>query len=58
MPLLHKGVIWLFLATIAEVPPAVGPSEFLVPLLLSDHRLTLQVFISLNLNGFFASLVN
>ena len=25
----HKGVFWLFLATIAEVPPAVSSSRFL-----------------------------
>ena len=33
---LHKGVIWLFLATIAEVPPAVGLQSFFSPLPISS----------------------
>jgi hypothetical protein len=44
-----KGVIWLFLATIAEATPAVSPAGFVPPLLFS-HHITLQVFISLDLN--------
>ncbi len=48
MPSIAKGVIWLFLATIAEVTPVVS-------LAISLHRffvlITLQVFISLDLNG-------
>jgi hypothetical protein len=27
----HKGVIWLILATIAEATPVVGPTGFLAP---------------------------
>jgi len=49
--LLRKGVVWFFLATITEVPPTVGSSGFLAPLLSSHHYFTLQVLISLNLNG-------
>ena len=33
---LHKGVIWLFLATLAEVPPAVGLQGFFSPLPISS----------------------
>jgi len=46
----HKGVVWLFLATIAEVPPAVSPSRFFF---ISSDLIpsSLQVFVSLNLNG-------
>ena len=49
--LLRKGVVWFFIATIAEVPPTVSISGFLVPLLSSHQYFTLQVLISLNLNG-------
>jgi hypothetical protein len=44
-----KGVIWLFIATFAEVTPAVCPD--FVPTLHLSHYSTLQVFISLDLNG-------
>jgi hypothetical protein len=33
MPSLAKGVIWLFLATIAEVTPVVSSTGFVAPLL-------------------------
>ena len=36
-----KGVIWLFLATFAEVTPVVSPAGFVAPLLFSyciTHR--------------------
>lgn len=45
----YKGVIWLFIATIAEVTPVVCPG-FVVSLHIS-YCSTLQVFISLDLNG-------
>jgi hypothetical protein len=56
MPPFQKGLIWLFLATIAEVPPVVGETHSVdpIPLLIAS-----QVFMSLNLNGiafFFSSL--
>ena len=44
-----KGVIWLFLATFAEVTPVVSPAGF-APVLFS-HYITSQVFITLDLNG-------
>lgn len=44
-----KGVIWLFIATFAEVPPVVCPGSAVT--LHFSHYSTLQVFISLNLNG-------
>jgi len=47
----HKGVFWLFLATIAEVPPAVSSSRFFFHLFPPYPFATLQVFVSLNLNG-------
>jgi hypothetical protein len=28
---MHQGVVWLFFATIAEVPPVVGLARFLAP---------------------------
>ena len=44
-------MLWLLLATVAEIPPAVSPIVPLV-LLLSTHFLfLLQVFVILNLNG-------
>jgi len=30
---IRKGIVWLLLAIVAEVPPAVGISTFLAPLL-------------------------
>ena len=49
----RKGVLWLLLATVAEVPPAVCSSlAFPLAHLLFAHRhVTSQVFIVLNLNG-------
>lgn len=47
--LFSKGVIWLFIATFAEVTPVVCPG--LVATLHFSHYSTLQVFISLDLNG-------
>jgi hypothetical protein len=44
-----KGVIWLFIATFAEVTPAVRPG--FVTTLHFSHYSVLQVFICLNLNG-------
>jgi len=44
-----KGVIWLFIATFAEVTPAVRPG--FVAALHFSHYSTLQVFICLDLNG-------
>jgi hypothetical protein len=48
MPPFQKGLIWLFLATIAEVPPVVSETHSMdpIPLLIAS-----QVFMSLNLNG-------
>ena len=50
MPSISKGVIWLFVATIAEVTPAASLANFVT---LSSFVLisTLQVFVSLDLNG-------
>jgi len=31
---IRKGIVWLFLAISAEVPPVVGLSTFLAPLLV------------------------
>ena len=39
MPSLAKGVIWLFLATIAEVTPVVSSAGFVAPLL--SHSIAL-----------------
>ena len=47
---LRKGVMWLLLATAAEVPPVVT-NEFLVRPLIAHLNFTSQVFILLNLNG-------
>jgi hypothetical protein len=44
-----KGVIWLFIATFAEVTPAVSPG--FVAAVHFSHYSTLQVFVSLDLNG-------
>jgi hypothetical protein len=52
-PLL-KGVIWLVIATVAEIPPTVCPTSFLVCLFLPITMQTSQVFITLNLNGIVA----
>jgi hypothetical protein len=44
-----KGVVWLLIATFAEVTPVVCPG--FVATLHFSHYSTLQVFISLDLNG-------
>ena len=44
-----KGVIWLLIATFAEVTPVVCPG--FVSALYFSHYSTLQVFICLDLNG-------
>jgi len=40
IPFIHKGVIWLFIATVAEVTPAVSLANFvpLLPLFSLVHR--------------------
>jgi hypothetical protein len=47
---IHKGVIWLFVATIAEVVPAVSGLTR-VPLLFVYRDTMPQVFLCLNLNS-------
>ena len=49
----HEGIIWLLLATMAEVPPTVRLSILLAPLPFSLIAIHAQVFIFLNLNGMF-----
>ena len=49
---IHKGVIWLLVATIAEVPPAVS-GQTCVPLLFAHRDIMSKVFLSLNLNSRF-----
>ena len=56
---IHKGVIWLLVAAIAEVLPAV--SGWTHATLLSAYRdIVSQVFLCLNLNGtfFFLSILS
>lgn len=45
-----KGVLWLLLATVAEVPGGVS-SEYSCTAHFPHHRVMSQVFIILNLNG-------
>lgn len=45
-----EGVIWLFLATVAEVPPAVGPCHFFFSH-ISSPLVDSKMFIDLDLNG-------
>ena len=45
--------MWLFVATVAEVPPAVGSASALAHALVVHHLGTLQVLIILDLNGIF-----
>lgn len=49
----HQGLIWLLIATVAEVPPVVRLAILLdrSPLLLAHSYSTSQVFVFLNLNG-------
>ena len=46
-----KGVIWLFVATVVGVPPAVGSASSLPHALVAHHLGMLQVLIILDLNG-------
>ena len=50
---IRKGVVWLILATLAEVPPAVSSASILAHPLFAYHLVTSQVLIILNLNGIF-----
>ena len=52
---IHKGVIWLLVATIAEALPAVSGWTH-VPLLSAYRDIVSQVFLCLNLNGIFTFL--
>jgi len=56
--LIFKGLIWLFLATIAEVPPVVSVASPVYPSLLLVVTSSSQVFISLNWNRTCNSLPN
>jgi hypothetical protein len=56
-----KGLIWLFLATIAYIPLVVSGANLIYPSLPLIVTLPSQVLISLDLNGilsFLSSLVN
>jgi hypothetical protein len=46
----YKGVVWLLLATIAEVPPVVSLATSLALLSHFTHY-SIQVLMCLNLNG-------
>jgi len=54
MDYVRKGVIWLLLATAAEVPPTVCHVSFLAHPRFANHHVTSQVLIVLNLNGIVA----
>jgi len=49
-----KGIIWLLLASVIQVPQLVRLHVFLEPTIVSHHRFASQVFIFLNLNGTFS----
>jgi hypothetical protein len=49
----NKGVVWLLIATVAGVPPAVRSAFPLAPLILPHRHIVLQVLVLLNLNGIF-----
>lgn len=51
VPSVYKGVIWLLLATVAEVPPTVCLDILLAPLVFAHRPYLPQVSIFLNLNG-------
>ena len=53
---IHKGVIWLLVATIAVIPPAASCQTH-VPLPSTYHDVISQVFLCLNLNGRFTFLL-
>jgi len=46
-----QGILWLLLALLAEVPPAVRSASSTADPLLAHHDVILKVFIILNLNG-------
>jgi hypothetical protein len=48
---IRKGLIWLFLATVVEIPPVASVANSMYPSLLFIMTSLLQVFISLDLNG-------
>jgi hypothetical protein len=47
----RKGLVWLFFATIAYVPPVVSRAYFMYPSLHLIVTLLSQVLVSLDLNG-------
>ena len=49
-----KGIIWLLLAFVIQVPQLVRLGVFLVPIIVSHRRFASQVLIFLNLNGTFS----
>jgi hypothetical protein len=49
----RKSLIWLMLATVAEVPPAVKSGDSFWPFLFPLIAISRQVFFCLNLNGDF-----
>lgn len=48
-----KGIIWLLLASLIQVPQLVRLGVFLEPIVVSHHCLASQVLIILDLNGTF-----
>ena len=48
----RKGLIWLLVATVAEVPTTVRLGSF-SPLLFADSLFISQVLLFLNLNGLY-----
>ena len=46
-----QGLIWLFIATVSEVPPAVSVETRVLDVSFPLIDFTLQVFICLDLNG-------
>ena len=46
-----QGLIWLFLATVAEVPPVVSLASPMYPSLLLVVTSSSQIFVCLNLNS-------
>ena len=49
-----KGIIWLLLAFVIQIPQMVRSGVFLEPIIVSHRRFASQVFIFLNLNGAFS----
>ena len=50
----YKGIVWLLLATVAELPPTVRLGILLASLIFAHGYFVPQVFIFLNLNGIFS----